>query len=41
MAGTRLVAWLAGIPGLVLSWYAAVLYVPLAREALREAAPAG
>ena len=21
-------AWLAGIPGLVLSWYAAALYVP-------------
>jgi cardiolipin synthase (CMP-forming) len=30
-------AWLAGIPGLVLSWYAAFLYVPIAREALREA----
>ena len=29
-------AWLAGIPGLALSWWAAVLYVPLARAALRE-----
>jgi cardiolipin synthase len=28
-------AWVAGIPGLILSWYAAVLYVPIAREALR------
>ncbi len=29
-------AWVAGIPGLVLSWYAAALYVPMARVALRE-----
>jgi cardiolipin synthase len=29
-------AWLCGIPGLVLSLYAAVLYVPAARTALRE-----
>jgi cardiolipin synthase len=29
-------AWLAGIPGLVLSYYAAALYVPLARSALSE-----
>ena len=29
-------AWLFGIPGLVLSLYAAVLYVPLAGRALRE-----
>jgi cardiolipin synthase len=29
-------AWLTGIPGLVLSWYSAVLYVPMARTALRE-----
>jgi hypothetical protein len=29
-------AWLTGIPGLVLSLYAAVLYVPLARRALAE-----
>src|SRR5690606_3366634 len=30
-------AWLTGIPGLVLSYYAAVLYVPIARRALGEA----
>jgi cardiolipin synthase len=29
-------AWVFGIPGLVLSWYAALLYIPIAREALRE-----
>jgi cardiolipin synthase len=29
-------AWLAGIPGLALSLYAAALYVPLARQALAE-----
>jgi cardiolipin synthase len=29
-------AWVAGIPGLALSLYAAVLYVPLARSALSE-----
>lgn len=29
-------AWVAGIPGLALSLYAAVLYVPLARRALAE-----
>lgn len=29
-------AWLAGIPGLALSLYAAVTYVPLARRALAE-----
>jgi cardiolipin synthase (CMP-forming) len=29
-------AWLAGIPGLALSLYAAVLYVPIARRALAE-----
>jgi cardiolipin synthase len=33
-AGT--VAVLVGIPGLVLSWYSAALYLPLARRALRE-----
>jgi cardiolipin synthase len=27
-------AWIAGGPGLVLSWYAAALYVPMARAAL-------
>ena len=29
-------AWMIGIPGLALSWYAAALYVPLARQALAE-----
>ena len=33
-AGT--LAWVAGIPGLVLSWYSAALYVPMARAALGE-----
>jgi cardiolipin synthase len=28
-------AWVAGIPGLILSWYAALLYIPIAREALK------
>jgi cardiolipin synthase len=28
-------AWCFGIPGLVLSWYAALLYIPIARDALR------
>ncbi len=30
------VAWLVGIPGLVLSYYAAVLYIPIGLQALRE-----
>jgi len=30
-------AWLAGAPGLALSVWAALLYVPMARDALREA----
>jgi cardiolipin synthase len=36
-------AWVAGIPGLALSLYAAVLYVPIARRALRDgrAVPSG
>jgi cardiolipin synthase (CMP-forming) len=29
-------AWMAGIPGLVLSLYSAALYVPIARQALAE-----
>lgn len=29
-------AWLTGIPGLALSWWAAALYVPMARQALRD-----
>ncbi len=32
----RAAGWLCGIPGLVISWYAAAGYVPIAREALRE-----
>ncbi len=32
----RLVAWGTGIPGLVLSYYAAVTYLPEARRALRD-----
>ena len=29
-------AWAFGIPGLVLAWYSAALYVPIAAKALRE-----
>lgn len=29
-------AWICFIPGLILSWYAALLYVPLARRALAD-----
>lgn len=32
----RTLGWVCAIPGLILSWYAAVLYVPAARKALRE-----
>ena len=32
----EVLAWVAGIPGLALSVYAAALYVPLARQALSE-----
>ena len=28
--------WISAIPGLALAWYAAVTYVPVAREALLE-----
>ncbi|MEO7428147.1 MAG: CDP-alcohol phosphatidyltransferase family protein [Acidimicrobiales bacterium] len=31
-------AWILGIPGLVLAWYSAALYVPIARRALLERA---
>lgn len=34
--GARTAAWLFGVPGLVLAWYSAALYVPIARRALRE-----
>jgi cardiolipin synthase len=30
-----ILAWVTGIPGLILSWYAALLYIPIARDALR------
>ncbi len=33
----RAAGWLCGIPGLVISWYAAAGYVPIARAALAEA----
>jgi cardiolipin synthase len=32
----RVLAWVAAVPGLALSWYAALTYVPVARAALRE-----
>jgi cardiolipin synthase len=32
----NVLAWCAGIPGLVLSYYAAITYIPQWREALRE-----
>lgn len=32
----RVLAWTVGLPGLVLSYYSALLYVPMGREALRE-----
>lgn len=32
----EVLAWLTGIPGLLLAWYSLLLYVPLARRALRE-----
>lgn len=37
--GARTAAWIFGIPGLVLAWYSAALYVPLARQAMRERHP--
>ena len=39
----EVLAWVTGIPGLILSWYSALGYVPLARRALAEsrAASAG
>ena len=32
----RVLGWLCGVPGLVISWYAGFGYVPIARNALRE-----
>lgn len=34
--GGRTAAWIFGVPGLVLAWYSAALYVPIARRALQE-----
>jgi cardiolipin synthase (CMP-forming) len=34
--GFRLLAWAVGIPGLLLAYWSAVLYVPLGRKALAE-----
>lgn len=34
--GARTAAWAFGIPGLALAYWSAVLYVPMARKALRE-----
>lgn len=33
---SRLLAWLCGIPGVVIAYYAAAGYIPIAREALAE-----
>ena len=32
----RVLAWICVIPGLILAWYSAALYVPIARRALEE-----
>ncbi len=37
----EVLAWVTGAPGLLLSWYSAALYVPLARRALQEGRSAG
>lgn len=37
--GARTAAWVFGAPGLVLSYWSAALYVPMARRALHERAP--
>ena len=29
-------AYVTGIPGLIISWFAAFMYIPLAAEALKE-----
>lgn len=40
--GFQIASWILGIPGLVLSWYTAVTYIPLIRDGVRagRAAPA-
>lgn len=39
--GARTAAWAFGIPGLVLAWFSAALYVPMAWRALQERDTAG
>jgi cardiolipin synthase (CMP-forming) len=34
--GAEVMAWVTGLPGLVLSWYTAITYIPLIRDGLRE-----
>lgn len=34
-------AWVCVIPGIILSWYAAIAYIPISRDALREGRVAG
>jgi cardiolipin synthase len=34
--GARTAAWIFAIPGMVLAWYSAALYVPMARRALQD-----
>src|SRR5256714_4232615 len=35
-SAAQVLAWCCAIPALVLAWYAAITYVPMARQALRE-----
>lgn len=32
----EMAAYATAVPGIILSWYAAIMYIPMAREALRE-----
>jgi cardiolipin synthase (CMP-forming) len=34
--GAEVLAWVTGVPGLVLSWYTAITYIPLIRTSLTE-----
>jgi cardiolipin synthase len=34
-------AWVSVVPGIILSWYAAIAYIPISRDALREGRVAG
>jgi cardiolipin synthase len=38
---SQVLAWVTGIPALALAWYSLLLYVPLARRALREGRATG